>query len=155
MRRSPPGSDLGPMAGGEGEADAAVVQEDAGRGLDEVRAEVERVGLGERDPEPVGVQGAQVRRVAVADACHGGARAAVAGHDVGRCGPLGAHPRRRRSEAVGVQQRGAVGAVEEDVGAVVADGTPRLDEQVRPERVVGVGCPGRPRRRPDTPASVR
>ena len=66
VRRSPARRHLGRVARDEREADAAVVQEDARGGLDEMRAEVQRVGLRQRDAEAVGVQRAQVRGVAVA-----------------------------------------------------------------------------------------
>ncbi len=52
----------------------------------------------------------------------------------------------RGRQAVGIEQRAALGAVEEHVGPVVADGAPRLDEEVGPARVVGIGAePGRGR----------
>ena len=91
-----PGRDLGGMALDEREAHAAVVEEDARRRLDEVGAEVEGVGLRERDPETVRVHGAQVRRVPLGDPGHRWARRALAGRDVRRRHPLGA---RRRAPA--------------------------------------------------------
>ena len=89
------GPDLGRVALDEREADAPVVQEDAGGRLDQMRAEVQRVGLGQRDAEAVRVERAQVGGVAVADAGDGrrtacpapavtSGGAARAGRDAGR-----------------------------------------------------------------------
>ena len=140
MRWAPPRRHLGGVAGDEREADATVVQEDAGAGFDEMRTEVQRVGLRERDPEAVGVLRAQVRGVAVAEAGHVEAgRAASRGH-VGRRHGVRLHAGSGGGQALGVEQRGPVGAVVEHGGAVVADGAPRLDEEVGPLRVVRVGA---------------
>ena len=116
------------------------MQEDARGGLDEVRAEVERVGLRQRDPEAVRVHGAQMGRVPVGEPRESRAHRAVPRRHVRWCRPVVAHARRGGVQAAGVQERGPVGAVEEHVGTVVADGAPRLDEEVRPARVVGVGA---------------
>ena len=151
VRRPPPGRHLGRMARDEREADAAVVQEDTGGGLDEVRAEVQRVGLRQRHPEAVGVLRAQVRGVPVAQAGHVGgrtsrARARTSGGAMARRLDAGG----RGGQALGVEERVAVGAVEEHRRAVVADGAPRLDEEMGPLGIVRIGPePGRlrPRRR--------
>ena len=62
------GPELGRVALLEGEADPTIVEEDPGRPGDEMGSEVEGVGLGERDAQAVGVDGAQVGGVPVAQA---------------------------------------------------------------------------------------
>ena len=137
MRGTPPGRHLGRVVRDEREAQAAVVQEDAGRRLQEVGTEVERVGLGQRNAEPVGIMRAQVRGVAVAEAGDVGAGRADAGRHVGWRHGVRADPGGGRGEAVGIEQRLAVGSVVEHSRAVVPDGAPGLDHQVGPPRVVG------------------
>ncbi len=56
---------FGGVSGLEGEADTAIVEEDPSVTGDQMRAEIERVGLGEGDPETVGVDRAQVSGVSV------------------------------------------------------------------------------------------
>jgi hypothetical protein len=53
------------MPGLEGETHTSVVEEDPRLTGDEVGAEIKGVGLGERDPEPFGVDGAEVGGIAV------------------------------------------------------------------------------------------
>ena len=65
VRRAAAGSQLGRVAGLEREAEAAVVEVDAGVRLDEPRAEARRVRLDQRHAHPLLVDGAQVRGVAV------------------------------------------------------------------------------------------
>ncbi len=65
MGRTPTRAVLGGMAGLQGETDPAIVEEDPGLAGNEVRSEIEGVGLGERDPETVCVDCTQVRGVAV------------------------------------------------------------------------------------------
>ena len=133
------------MARDEREADAAVVQEDAGGGLDEVRPEVQRVRLRQRDSEAVGVLRAQVCGVAVAETGHvgggwPGAGVGAAGRrHVGRRHLGRVHPRCGGGQALGMEERVAVGAVEEHGRSVVADGAPRLDEKMGPLGIVGNG----------------
>ena len=67
-----------------------------------------------------------------------------AGPDVGRRHGVRLHPGRGGGQPRRVEERVAVGAVEEHGGAVVADGAPRLDEEMGPLRVVRLGPePGR------------
>ena len=141
-----PGAHLGRVSRFEGEADAAVVQEDARGRLDEMRAEVQRVGLRQRNAEAVGVLRAQVRGVAVPEAGHRGAGGASARDHVGprRRAGVGPDAGGGRGQALGVEERAPVGAVEEHGGPVVPDGAPGLDENVGPLRIVRVGAePGR------------
>ena len=94
--RPAPGSQLSGMSRYEGESDPAVVQEDPRRAGDEMRPEVEGVGLGQRDAEPVGVDGTQVGGVPVADAGNAdtgapttGATSGGAARSDGRCRGVG------------------------------------------------------------------
>ena len=153
--RASPRSELGGMAARSREKPTPrSCEEDARRRLDEVRAEVERVGLRERDPEPVGVHGAQVCRVPFPDPGHRRGHGALPGRDVRRRHPLGAHPCHGRGQAVGVEECRAVGAVEEHLGPVVADGAPRLDEEVA-QRASSGSVPSPAASATAAPASVR
>ena len=106
--------------------------------------------------EPVGVDGAQVCGVAVADA-----RPPRGQPSPDRAQRRGAPPAppRTRAAAAAASRSGASSAApsapsKSTSGRSWPDGAPRLDEQVRPERVVGLGARGRPRRRrPRRPAS--
>ena len=65
-----------------------------------------------------------------------------------------AHPRAGGGQEVGIEQCATLGAVEEDLGAVVADGAPRLDEEVGPRAGPRDRCPAPlPPRRGRRPAS--
>ena len=83
VRRPPPRPELGRMPGLQAEAEAAVVQVDPGRRLDEPRPEARGVGLDQADGEAGGVGGAQVRRVAGVR----GHRAAAGPLEVEQVGP--------------------------------------------------------------------
>ena len=72
----------------EGEAQTAVVEEDPGGAGDEMRTEVERVGLGQGDAEAVGIDGTQMRGIPVAEARDGG------GGLIRWAGPSGVGPSR-------------------------------------------------------------
>ena len=116
--------------------EAAVVQVDPGVRLDQPRAEARRVRLDQRHAHALAVDRAQVGRVAVAPGAHRFEARSVSIMSI-RCGD-------------GLQQRVAVGGVAEHVGTVEAGGRRRLDQQVRPADVVGVGRqiePTRPARR--------
>ena len=67
MGRTPARAVLGGMARLQGEADATVVEEDPGLAGHQMRTEIKGVGLGERDPETVGVDGTQMRGVPVGE----------------------------------------------------------------------------------------
>ena len=130
----------GPAAGGpgrrvavaEGEADAAVVEEDAGGRLDDVGAPPRGVRLDERDAHAVAVDHAPDGGPA---GPHGGGHGdAVGGVDAG---PL-------LVEAVRVQQLCRVGGVVQHGVPVAAGHAGGLDEQVGPRRVVGVVGQGQP-----------
>ena len=57
------------MAGAEVEAEAAVVQVDAGVRLGETRSEAGRVGLDQRDAHATAVDGAEIGGVAIDSRC--------------------------------------------------------------------------------------
>ena len=139
-----PGRHLGRMAGDEGEADAAVVQEDAGGGLDEVEPKSSALDCVSETPRP---SASSAHRCVVSPSpmrATSGAGVPPPGATSG--GAIGARidaaaAAARRS---GCEQRVAVGAVEEHRRAVVAHGAPRLDEEMGPLGIVGIGPePGR------------
>ena len=139
-----PGAELGRVAGARGEAEAAVVQVDAGGRLDQPRAEARRRSTGSatrpcRSPSTV-------HRYVVSPSAAGGRR-----RDGPQSGSIGAR-RGRRS-----RRRSAAPSAPscEHVGPVVAGGGGRLDQQVGPLRVVGIVGQVEPRRRARAAPSSR
>src|SRR3954464_15850730 len=119
------------MSRPEREADAPVLQEDAGGRLDEIGAPSRRVRLDE-DSAPSGtVNGAQ---------CHRPTTAVNLGPEHGGPGWIDGGATRR--QPAGIQERLAVGAVVEHGGAVVSSLTAGFDQQVGPLRIIRVGGGG-------------
>ena len=127
VRRAPARAVLGRMPGLQGEADAPVLEEDPQAGDDEVGAEAGRVGLGERDRRAVPVDHVQVDGAAA-----GGVRGQPGGVLRVDRRPPGAEP-------LGREEPRAVGVLVEHGGAVPTGLLRRLDQQMGPAGVVGVG----------------
>ena len=122
-----PGASSAGWPGAEAEADAPVVEEDAGRRLDEVGAPPRRVRLDERDAHAVAVDGAARRssRRPAAAAMLGGRRS-------------GSMPARRAARRPG-SSSSPPSAPSCSTASRSMPGDPgRLDQQVGPGRVVGV-----------------
>jgi hypothetical protein len=116
------------MAGPEREPDAAVVQADAGGGLEHVAPEAAGVRLDERHRRTIGIGGAQVHRPAVRNP--GDERRATVAVDHGPAA----------GDLVLREQRADVGVLVEHRRPVAPGGPRRLDEEVHPAavgRVVG------------------
>ena len=128
------------MSGHQGEADSTVVQEDPRRARDQVRAEVEGVGLCQRDPEAIGIHCAQVGRVAVRDPGDDGTRVIRrTGHHIRRRRPVVADAVGRGGQSFFAEEELRLRPVVEDRRTVVSRRPRCLDDEVGPEWVRGVG----------------
>ena len=126
MGRSAAGSVLGRVTPLEAEADAAVVHEDAGRAGDQVGAEAAGVRVDQRYPHAIAIDRTEVSGVA---GRHG--RKDIPGPVAVDGGPTGRQPLRG-------DQRLPIGPVVEDRHTIVAGLGSSLDQQVGPDRVVGI-----------------
>ncbi len=117
------------------EAETPVVEKDPRCSGDQVRAEVEGIRLGQRDPKSVLIDGADVGRVPVSQASsRWGDRLRGDGH-VRRKGGTLVNPSSGAIESILSKESRPVRTVEEHTRAIMASGSTRFDGQVRPQRV--------------------